>query len=99
MKKSYLTIVARILMKEEHREFVKDEWLKLLDVTRSEEGNINYDLHQDNENLNFFIFHEKWINRELWQKHMGNTYLAHYLKVTEGKVDEFILNEMTEIIN
>lgn len=30
---------------------------------------------------------------------MGNKYLAHYLKVTEGKVDEFILNEMTETVN
>ncbi|WP_299247882.1 putative quinol monooxygenase [uncultured Lacinutrix sp.] len=99
MKKSYLTIVARILVKEEHRAFVKTELLKLLDVTRAEEGNISYDLHQDNDNPNFFIFHEKWVNRELWQKHMGNKYLAHYLKVTEGKVDEFILNEMTETVN
>ncbi|WP_340156468.1 putative quinol monooxygenase [uncultured Winogradskyella sp.] len=99
MKKSYLTIVARILVKEEHRDFVKAELLKLLDVTRAEEGNISYDLHQDNENPNFFLFYEKWVNRELWQKHMNNKYLAHYLKVTEGKVDEFILNEMTEIVN
>ncbi|QXP58858.1 putative quinol monooxygenase [Olleya sp. HaHaR_3_96] len=99
MKKSYLTIVARILVKEEHRAFVKAELLKLLDVTRAEEGNISYDLHQDNDNPNFFMFHEKWVNRELWQKHMGNKYLAHYLKVTEGKVDEFILNEMTETVN
>ena len=99
MKKSYLTIVAKILVKEEHRAFVKAELLKLLDVTRAEEGNISYDLHQDDENLNSFLFYEKWINRELWQKHMGNKYLAHYLKVTDGKVDEFILNEMTEIVN
>ncbi|MGJ8737519.1 putative quinol monooxygenase [Zobellia laminariae] len=99
MRKSYLTIIARILVEEEHREFVKAELLKLLDVTRAEEGNISYDLHQDNENPNFFLFHEKWVNRELWQKHMDNKYLAHYMKVTDGKVEEFILNEMTEIGN
>ncbi|WP_339837029.1 putative quinol monooxygenase [uncultured Maribacter sp.] len=99
MKKSYLTVVARILVKEEHREFVKAELLSLLDVTRAEEGNISYDLQQDNENPNFFIFFEKWVNRELWQKHMANEHLAHYLKVTDGMVDEFILNEMTETVN
>ena len=99
MKKSYLTIVARILVKKEHKNFVKEELLKLLDVTRAEEGNISYDLHQDNENPNSFLLYERWVNRELWQKHMSNKYLAHYLKVTEGKVDEFVLNEMTEIVN
>ncbi|WP_055444810.1 putative quinol monooxygenase [Lacinutrix himadriensis] len=99
MKKSFLTIVARITAKEEHTAFVKAELLKLLDVTRAEEGNISYDLHQDNENPNVFLFHEKWVNRELWQKHMANKYLAHYLKVTEDKVEAFILNEMTEIVN
>ena len=99
MKKSFLTIVARITVKEEHTEFVKSELLKWLDVTRAEEGNISYDLQQDNENPNFFLFYEKWVNRELWQKHMNNKYLAHYLKVTEDKVEKFILNEMTEIVN
>ncbi|MBQ0788838.1 MAG: antibiotic biosynthesis monooxygenase [Oceanihabitans sp.] len=66
MKKSILTIVARISVKEEYTAFVKAELLKLLDVTRAEEGNISYDLHQDNENPNVFLFHEKWVNRELW---------------------------------
>ena len=99
MKKSFLSIVARISVKDEHREFVKAELLKLLDVTRAEEGNISYDLHQDNEDPNLFLFHEKWVNRDLWKKHMENKYLAHYLKVTEGMVDAFVLNEMTEILN
>ncbi|SIS72680.1 Quinol monooxygenase YgiN [Zobellia uliginosa] len=99
MKKSYLTIVAKIVVKEGHREFVKAELLKLLDSTRAEEGNICYDLHQDNENPDFFLFFERWVNRELWQAHMENEQLAHYLKVTEGKIEEFTLNEMTEIIN
>lgn len=76
MSNQKLTIVARILAKAKKRELVKSELLKLIDVTRTEEGCINYDLHQDNENPNFFLFYENWENRDLWQKHMGNAHLA-----------------------
>ena len=50
MANQTLTIVARILAKEEKRELVKAALLKLIDVTRAEKGCINYVLHQDNEN-------------------------------------------------
>jgi len=94
---SKLTIVARILAKEEKREFVKTELLKLINTTRAEKGCINYDLHQDNENPNIFLFYENWENRELWQEHMNNTHLADYMKATDGAVEEFVLNEMALI--
>lgn len=92
-----LTIVAKIIAKEEKRELVKRELLKLISTTRAEKGCINYDLHQDNENPNIFLFHENWENRELWQKHMNNTHLLDYMKATDGAVEEFVLNEMTLI--
>lgn len=92
-----LTIVAKIVAKEEKREFVKSELLKLISITRAEKGCINYDLHQDNENPNLFLFHENWESKELWQVHMNNEHLAEYLKVTDGAVEEFVLNEMTVI--
>lgn len=92
-----LTITARILVKEGKVDLVKAELLKLIDVTRAEEGCINYDLHQDNENPNFFLFHENWESKDLWQKHMGNAHLAEYLKATDGAVEEFIVSEMTHI--
>lgn len=97
MSNQKLTIVARILAKEEQRELVKAELLKLIEVTRAEKGCINYDLHQDNENPNFFLFHENWETKELWQVHMGNKHLADYIKATEGAVEEFIVHEMSHI--
>ncbi|MGR5351615.1 putative quinol monooxygenase [Vibrio sp. DNB22_19_2] len=76
---------------------VKAELLKLIDVTRAEEGCINYDLHQDNENPAHFTFYENWESRELWQQHMGNEHLVEYMKATEGAVDVFTLNAMSYI--
>ena len=92
-----LTIVAKILAKEGYQELVKKELLKLIDITRSEEGCMNYDLHQDNENPNLFLFYENWTNKQLWQNHMNNQHLADYMKTTEGAVEEFTLYEMTQI--
>jgi len=92
MQNEQLTIVARILAKEEKRDLVKSELLKLIAITREEQGCINYDLHQDNENPNLFLFHENWESYELWQKHMANAHLAEYVKATSGCIEEFTIS-------
>lgn len=94
---SKLTIVAKIKANPTKVELVKAELLKLIDITRAEEGCINYDLHQDNENPVYFMFYENWESRALWQTHMNAPHLAAYMSATEGAVDEFTLNEMTRI--
>ena len=92
-----LTIVANIKANADNVELVKAELLKLIEVTRAETGCINYNLHQDNENPAHFMFYENWQSRELWQMHMANQHLQDYMKATEGAVEEFTLNEMTQI--
>lgn len=96
-QKEKLTIVAKILAYPEKQELVKKELIKLIEITRLEEGCINYDLHQDNGNPNIFLFYENWANRDLWQKHMKNNHFAEFSKVTEGAIEEIVLNEMTNI--
>lgn len=92
-----LTIVANIKAKPDKIELVKAELLKLINITRAEEGCINYDLHQDNDNPAHFLFYENWDSRALWQTHMGAPHLAAYMAATDGAVEEFTLNEMSII--
>lgn len=92
-----LTIVANIKAALDKVDLVKAELLKLIEITRGEQGCINYDLYQDNDNPAQFIFYENWETRELWQTHMGNTHLKEYMQATEGSVETFTLNEMTNI--
>ncbi|WP_444928862.1 putative quinol monooxygenase [Microbulbifer sp. SSSA002] len=94
-----LTIVANIKAKADKIDLVKSELLKLIDTTRAEAGCINYNLHQDNDNPAHFLFYENWETRDLWQTHMNNKHLEEYMKATEGAVEEFVLNEMSEIDN
>ncbi|SNY99957.1 putative quinol monooxygenase [Flagellimonas pacifica] len=99
MQNDQLTIVAKIWAKEGKRDFIKSELIKLIAITKAEEGCINYDLHEDNEDPNVFLFYENWTSRELWQQHMKAKHLEEYMEATEGAVEKFTLNEMTIVDN
>lgn len=92
-----LTIVVNIHANADKIELVKTELLKLVPITRAEDGCITYDLQQDNENPAHFMFFENWESRELWQKHMNAPHLAAYMTATDGAVAAFTLNEMSHI--
>ena len=92
-----LTIVANIKANPDKVDLVRQELLRLIEITRAEPGCINYDLHQDNENPAHFMFYENWESRELWQTHMNAPHLAAYMAATEGAVESFTLNEMSVI--
>ncbi|MFT6863814.1 MAG: quinol monooxygenase YgiN [Akkermansiaceae bacterium] len=53
---SKLTIVAHIHAEADQIDLVKTELSKLIEITRAEEGCLNYDLHQDNEKPTHFFF-------------------------------------------
>lgn len=92
-----LTILARIEAKTDKIELVKSALLKLIEPTRKENGCLQYDLHQDNESPEIFVFYENWQSRELWQAHMNNDHLKVYMEETDGAVESFTLNEMSKI--
>ena len=92
-----LTIVAKIEANIDQVELVKAELIKLIELTRQEEGCLQYDLHQDNERPEIFVFYENWQSRELWQAHMNNEHLKEYMVNTQGAVAGFTLNEMTRL--
>jgi len=93
-----LTIVANITANADKIALVKAELEKLIDITRTEKGCLQYDLHQDNENSAHFMFYENWESRELWQAHMSAQHLQDYLTATEGSVEVFTVNEMTRLV-
>lgn len=53
-----LTIVANIIAIADQIEQVKAELKKLVDITRAENGCLQYDLHQDNKKPTHFMFYE-----------------------------------------
>ena len=94
---AHLTIVANIKARADKIDLVKTELEKLIATTRDEAGCIQYDLHQDNDHPEHFLFFENWESRELWQTHMGAAHLQEYLAATEGAIEDFSIHEMTRI--
>lgn len=92
-----LTIIAHVTAKPDKIAFVKAQLLRLVEITRSEVGCVQYDLHQDNENPAHFMFFELWDSRELWQQHMNAPHLKDYLAATDGAIANFALHEMTQV--
>lgn len=92
-----LTIVANITANSGKAELVKNELTKLIKPTLAEAGCIQYDLHQDNDNPELFLFFENWETRDLWQDHMKTPHIEAYLKAVEGAVKSFEVKEMTRI--
>lgn len=92
-----LTILAQITAVPGKEALVRAELEKLVDITRAEDGCIQYDLHVDNSKPGFFMFYENWESRELWQAHMNAPHLTEYGAATEGALANFTLNEMTKI--
>jgi quinol monooxygenase YgiN len=92
-----LTIVARVEAKGEKLHMVKEEVLKLIDHTRHETGCIQYDLYQDNEKPEVFIFFENWENKSLWEAHMQSEHLQNFVKNTEGLLVDLTVNQMLQL--
>ena len=94
---AHLTIVANITTKVDTVDMVKAELLKLIDITRAEEGCVVYDLHQDNKNPAHFMFYEIWESWDHWQTHRNNTHMLEFRAATKDAIEEFLVNEMTQI--
>ncbi len=92
-----LTILAQITAAAGKEELVRAELEKLVPITRTEPGCLQYDLHEDNDNPGFFVFYENWQSRALWQTQMNAPHLAAYGAATEGAGAHFQLNEMSRI--
>jgi quinol monooxygenase YgiN len=92
-----LTILAQIIAMPGSEAHLRAELEKLVVPTRAEAGCLQYDLHVDTGNPEFFVFIERWESLDLWQAHMKAPHLADYVAATEGAVLNVTLNELAQI--
>ncbi len=96
MENKALTLVAIVEAKEDKRDFVRAEIVKLLVPTRAERGCVEYVLHDDNKKPNVFLLYETWENYELWQQHMKSAHLEAFAAATKDAVKEWNIYELTK---
>lgn len=57
---SKLTIIANVYANPDKVDLVRDELEKLIPISLTEKGCLQYDLHQDNERPDHFLVYEVW---------------------------------------
>jgi len=80
MTNKRVTVFARMKAKDGIEENVRQELMSLVPQTRSEEGCINYDLHQSVDEKTLFMFYENWRSKEDLDKHLEMPYLKSFLE-------------------
>lgn len=80
MTNKRVTVFARMKAKDGIEENVRQELMSLVPQTKSEEGCINYDLHQSVDEKTLFMFYENWRSKEDLDKHLEMPYLKSFLE-------------------
>lgn len=79
MKKK-LTLVAFIYAKPESTDQLAFKLKSLIDLSRSEPGCINYDLHQSSSDPTVFVMYENWHDRSDLDLHFNMPYMQEVMK-------------------
>ena len=81
-----VTVFALLKAKPGMEETVKQELLALVGPTRTEEGCINYDLHQSLDHKGQFRFYENWTSKELLERHLESAHVKRFI----AKADQLL---------
>jgi len=78
-------LIAYLNVDEKHRDEFFSALQTLVENSRSDEGCLQYDLHEDENQLGAFMIFEIWQSKSHWQQHDA----ADHLKVFKKKVAGF----------
>lgn len=79
-----LTVIAKIVAKPDTIETVKQELLALVAPSRTDEGCVNYDLHQSIDDPAVFVFHENWTSKAMLESHLQTPHLSAFAAKAGG---------------
>ena len=83
-----VTVFALLKAKPGMEETVKQELLALVGPTRTEEGCINYDLHQSLDHKGQFRFYENWTSKELLECHLQSAHVKRFIAKADRLLEE-----------
>jgi len=94
---STLTIIAKLVVRDDAVQSVKAELLKMIEPTREEAGCIEYRLHQENTNPAVFIFYETWRDTESFEQHTETPHFKNYVAAVSDAVIDKALHKLTRL--
>ncbi|MEO1423195.1 MAG: putative quinol monooxygenase [Pseudomonadota bacterium] len=94
-----LTVVARMIAAPQHRDVLMAEMTTLVAETREEPGCIRYDLMQNTESPDIFVFVEEWESPELWRAHMDGAAVRGFnSRIPAGAIVEGEVHPLVQVV-
>lgn len=82
-----VTVIATLKAKAGREDELRAALTSLVEPTRSEDGNVNYDLYESREQPGLFYFYENWRSAEALNQHMQSPALQAGLASTGELLD------------
>ena len=92
-----LTIVAELKAKPGKEKELRQALQALIEPTRHQPGNINYDMLVSNEDPGTIIFYENWRTKAEWEQHMKSSILVEFAKEQPELAQSWKLYQMTRL--
>lgn len=74
-----LTVIASLRAKPGSEDQLRAALSTLIEPTKQEEGNVNYDMHEAVDQPGLFYFYENWASAEALQQHMQAPHMVKAL--------------------
>ena len=87
-RRDLLTVVATMHAKAGKEDELRAALESLIPTTVSEDGNVNYDLHQGVEDPGQFVFYENWESADHLDTHLTQPHLVDFASVSAELVDD-----------
>ena len=92
-----LTIVAELKAKPGKEAELRQALQSLIEPTRHQQGNINYDMLVSNQDPGVIIFYENWRTKAEWDRHMHSSILVDFAKKQPELAQSWKLYQMTRL--
>jgi len=94
-----IIVVATLTLKESQRENVLEALKALHKATHeNDKGCLQYDVHQDMENENTYVFIETWESEALLTEHMEKEHFNAYIAFMGEKLERKSIQKLEKIL-
>ena len=92
-----LPMIVKFEVKKGMESLVKEELLKMVEITLKEDGCVAYDLYQDAEDPTVFMFYEVWATYDAWKKHDQMPHVNVFREATKVAILKISANKLNRI--
>ncbi|KEY59261.1 putative quinol monooxygenase [Serratia sp. DD3] len=94
---SEVKVVALITATPEHRTAVEQALRAMVAPSRAEAGCLQYDLHQEVDHPDAYVFIERWASAQALQEHTETNHFRAFLAELEGKLVSLEVKKVTPL--